>query len=411
MMRRYIDLLTTALLALAAITPAVGLSGCSDSSEPSDLSDDGMVYFTINVSAGAKSSSRAEGEYDFSDTTYAENTDIKYELMNTLRAIIVRPDGTVEHNELLYTAPTGDGFNHYTSSQLKVVGNEKKKIYLIANEDYIFTSNGPLNRLLSNPNAFGIGTKITDGTLEEIIIVTTSGQGQPLVNNSLISNYKTYLPLSEKFEIAIEGLNQDASNRYQSADLFITRAAVKFGFYFDNEKTFKGDIKITDITVNKCLTDREYLLPQTTNGAEATYKPKKYPITNDNRIITEYDCPANVPTFSYTFKPDNFGITYKQTAESEPQLSQSYEPFIYFPESPKQDKYTISLIADFGNDSNGQPIIKEYKDLLLPNLPNLARNTFVKVYISFGEAQPKLEVIVQPYSGVTLEPDFGIDRD
>lgn len=44
----------------------------------------------------------------------------------------------------------------------------------------------------------------------------------------------------------------------------------------------------------------------------------------------------------------------------------------------------------------------------LPNLPQLPRNTHVVVNITINEHAMDCIVDVRPYTGITLEPDFGL---
>lgn len=132
------------------------------------------VNLSLNVSIGNTTGvgqSRAEEEAEIDNNFTFELTDIPYELINTLRVIIVRPDNTVEFNRLI--TPTDklpkDILNAYNVEQdelkFRVSTNqgivdseahtctERKRIYLIANEatldDY-------------NTNYTGSGQKITD---------------------------------------------------------------------------------------------------------------------------------------------------------------------------------------------------------------------------------------------------------
>lgn len=437
MMRRYIDLLTTALLALAAITPAVGLSGCSDSSDPSapsGPSDPAMAYLTINVSAGSPKDSRANDIP--ADGNYSDGI-APYEQMYTLRAIIVRPGGIIEHNELLHTAPSGQGFNQYTYASLKVVAGETKTVYLFANEDYtrIYDSTGATTLLKEKLTTLHIGDTFPADEYYGMIISNVSTSQAPLIDNSGDDeSKKSYLPMSEVFDVKIESVNKDGTNLYQSADLFITRAAVKFGFAIDPSSVVKGNVRITNVTIHG-LADREYLIPQngTVDGkvAGATYDPAKYPVSSDNRIITAYTCPAGATTYDYTFTmPNDFGIIYNAdgsmtfptytdgaTTLSKYTEDAPYATALYFAESPVPTggKYTVDVTAEFDTgiaDSNGntQYVTTTFEGITLDNLPNLPRNTFVKIVIKLGETQPTLEAIVQPYTGVWLNPDFGIDR-
>lgn len=416
-MRRYIDLLTTALLALAAIMPAVGLSACSDSSDPSDPSgpsDPAMAYLTINVSAGIPQESRANDiPTDGSYTNTFEDGIAPYEQMYTLRAIIVRPGGIIEHNELLHTAPSGQGFNQYTYASLKVVAGETKTIYLFANEDYtrIYDSTGATTLLKEKLTTLHIGDTFPADEYNGMIISNSSASQAPLIDNrGDDESKKSYLPMSEVFDVKIESVNKDGTNLYQSADLFITRAAVKFGFYVQLSKD-KGKPN-TSFTINSftvsSLADREYLLPN-----NVTYSPEKYPLTTPGvtqNFITDFTAPAQAQFGSYTFS--NVGMTFNPFDDNLFEIH-TFEPQIYFPETKLYDssyntgdkKYSVGMSLTV--DGASEPYVAS---ATLPNLPyQLPRNTFVKVYVTIAYPHVNFEVDVVPYAEVKLNPSFGFD--
>lgn len=62
---------------------------------------------------------------------YGEVTEA--EKMHTLRVILVRPDGRVEHNVYL-DLKNASVSDRYGKIRLKVQGNEEKTIYLLGNE-------------------------------------------------------------------------------------------------------------------------------------------------------------------------------------------------------------------------------------------------------------------------------------
>lgn len=402
MMRLSLNTLTAAAVTLLA-------SACSESAEPSlpEVDDEGMVYFTINVSSGSIGGSRADGE-EFTDKDGNKYSFLEgispYEQMRTLRVIVVRQNGIIEHNELLRT-DFGSSFNASSTGYLKVIGGESKTIYLFANESYTYPYPQKTDNLSEDLNSLNIGTEFSTERFSNMVIASAAGIGsRALIDNSNPDLRRTYLPMSERFEITVDKLNDDASNRYQSADLFVTRAAVKYGFYIDEKSTSQSNIKITDITVHG-LADREYLLPQNGTGVDATYAPDKYSVTKDDRIITAYTCPDDVETYDYTFTmPENFGILYD--TDGKDIATKKYEPALYFAESPLPDDAKYCITVKTNNDYFTKPVI--YGPISLPNLPNLPRNTFVKVILKLTDDE--LEVIVQPYTGVWLDPDFGIER-
>lgn len=395
---------------LCPVLLAMLLSACSsDRTEPAApaIDDEGMAYLTITVSSGSSLGSRAEGDSTptESDKTIFEETDIQYELMKTLRAIIIRPEGTIEHNQLLHKAPDNTGFDLYTAAYLKVIAGEKKSIYLFANEEYTNILNSDGKTLTEKLSELKPGDQFDSTEYSNLIITNSTGSSSgkigPLVNNSDAS--KSYLPMCEQFDIKVKDVDAEGNNRYQSADLFVTRAAVKYGFYIDDNSDAKSNIKVTKITIHD-IADREYMLPNTT-----TYAPAKYDtngdITDDNRIITAYSCPDGVLTGDYTFNmPENFGVILDD--EGNDGAVKEYEPAIYFAESPKPADSNFRITIETENDYFESIT---YKDIELSGLPyGLPRNTFVKVVLKLTDNE--LEVIVLPYIGVTLEPDFGIER-
>ena len=91
---------------------------------------------TANLDISVAFSGRAADGYSI---TPAPEGDYDDEYMKCLRIIIVRPDGTVEHNRLLnfennFVKKVGD-------VDFRVVANEKKKIYLFANEGFTKVKN------------------------------------------------------------------------------------------------------------------------------------------------------------------------------------------------------------------------------------------------------------------------------
>lgn len=107
--------------------PTVLLSGCSghDYDEPA-ASDSQIVNFTVSIYAGdpEAAGSRA-GALPGDD--YFDDSLIQYERMRTLRVIIVRPSGEVEHNLLLQNTIPDTGLGQYSYARFKVMGGETKK--------------------------------------------------------------------------------------------------------------------------------------------------------------------------------------------------------------------------------------------------------------------------------------------
>ena len=127
-MKKYLNIAYLLTLALTVI-------GCSDDA-PDGVSAPGRadkVEFRINVYAGDPEDKGSRvGVLPGDD--YFEGPLYQYERMRSLRVIIVRPDGTVEHNELVSGELPSSGVSYYNGVRVRVEGNETKRVYLFANE-------------------------------------------------------------------------------------------------------------------------------------------------------------------------------------------------------------------------------------------------------------------------------------
>lgn len=121
------------------------MCGCDSRSDEGLSLSNGpdAVYLDINVAlrdasaSGRSVSGRAEEEM-YGEVTEAEK-------MHTLRVILVRPDGRVEHNVYL-DLKNASVSDRYGKIRLKVQGNEEKTIYLLGNEG-VLRWNFPLWRV------------------------------------------------------------------------------------------------------------------------------------------------------------------------------------------------------------------------------------------------------------------------
>ena len=278
-MNRILKAVSPLFLALLAVS-------CSDDTTVSPAvgpDDSGKVNFEINVYAGdpeatGSRTSRAidqDGyDYSYEEPTYpAEN-------MHTLRVIIVNNEtgdndyNKVEANEYLYRAFPQDGSSRFTGIRIKLDPG-KKRVYLIANEASIAALNPA-----TDFNKCLIGTTFTSAMMEDVII---SGEpGKPIIDNT--GTEKLNIPMTEEFDVTIKTPETD-EDYYQSADLFITRALVKFSFTAKATEAPQLKFTIDELTISS-VADREYLLPTST-----VYDPAKYPV----RGITAISPPTMFP--------------------------------------------------------------------------------------------------------------------
>ncbi|MCM1483348.1 MAG: hypothetical protein NC043_03360 [Muribaculaceae bacterium] len=377
--------LNIAVLLLLTIS-VIGCSG-DDSPVPPVVADDSeMVNFEINVYAGDPDGKKSRAG-EMTDDDYFEEPQSQYERMRTLRVIIVRPNGVVEHNEYLYRSIPEEGIGEYHNIRLKVLGGETKQVYIFANEASMFTS-GQANPAYDF-NAIAIGSVFPTEQINALTLQCDAGT--PLYDNT--GTVKQYIPMCESFDIDVRAPQADGTDLVQTANLFITRAAVKFGFFVTTTATPTETYTIEEFEI-QTIGNKEYLLP---NNAE--YTPAKYPANFADRYIYEYTVPEGAVSTAYSFKPD-LTVTEQTTAGT----LLTYTPALYFPETaiPADGNFYIRmrLTGD-----------KEYSAAVpLPNLPSLPRNTYVKINVALGNSDIDFRVDIMPYAAVPLNPIFGFDK-
>lgn len=304
------------------------------------------------------------------------------EKMQTLRIIIVRPDGTVEHNRYydFHQVPT----TYFATAQFEVVGGETKKVYLFANENTKFDS----GRKVANYDfaAIKVGEQfptndITGQNIETSLIEV----------NDALTQMALPLFMSECHSVDVPE-KQD-----KNVELIIVRAAVKFTFRIIN--TSNEPLALNQLTISK-LARREYLLP---NGVVYATEPSEEDRTTIT-YIKSYKVPMTGNNEHYNFKA---AFTDKTVpAKSATDNGEVVLDPIYLLESNYNDdsstegrNYKISLTVGDETYENG------YFD----NLTALPRNTHVVVDVTLNDKLTGLvcEVRVYPYGEYWLYPEFG----
>lgn len=376
--------------------------GCGDDTSlapsPSWTDSPDNVNFEINVYAGdpedkrSRASSTARStDQDGYDYTY-EEPDYSPERMHTLRVIIVRPSGTIEANEYLYRSFPQDGASEFHGVRFKVVGGEKKSIYLVANE-------ASIPGLDLSSDLYRVGAEFPAEEMAGFLL-TTAEAGKPFIDNT--GDVKTNVPMTEVFDINVKAPESE-EDYYQSADLFITRALVKFSFTAKAADAPAVAYSIEELTI-RSVASAQYLIPNST-----LYTPAKYNEAGmssfEDRYIYRYATPADATVGECVFKPGNlnFPVDYR------PGTLLTYAPQLYFPETALPvapggtDQEYILAVRLSGDD-------EPCAEVPLPNLPSLPRNTHVKVNISLENSDVKCTVDVVPYTAVPLNPSFGFDQ-
>lgn len=381
-MKLFLKIIAIAMLAIPI------LSCSSDNVDEPKTEDERKAMLILNVYAGdsaAEPSSRANDDAS-EEVEYAQPAYV-YERMHTLRVIIVRPTGVVEHNEFLSGDIPEQGSSEYHGVRLEVIGGEKKAVYIFANEagvPYDF-------------NSIRIGQSFPAEAIAQLQL--TASEGGVLFDNT--GSEKTYIPMSELFEIDVKAPEPDGSDMEQFSDLFITRAAVKFGFFFSLEETISQDLYIESLSISK-LGNTEFFLPK-----DAEYSPSKDVLGFYDRYISAYSVPNSVTNNDYTFA---FPEDFKFTSASSVSDQKEFTPQLYFSETGL-DTYSVTATLKFyKNKEKTEEEKVVIGPLQLDNLPKLPRNTYVKINAKIATKNLKVAVDVVPYTAVWLEPKFGFDK-
>lgn len=380
-MSKFFEILLTAFVAL--------ILGSCQHYTLDDLSPEAAnkVKLVIQVYAGDPDNpaSRADDEVGPPNGGYLPGT--TYEKMHSLRVIIVRPDGTVEHNEHLWRSIPEQGVSDFPNIRFNVIGGETKKVYLFANEASMFTAPG--SQTPFNFDAYPTGSKFSAADIADVVL--RANPAEPLIDNTGAS--KSYVPMSEVFDVYVDAPTDEEEMPETRAQLFITRATVKFSFYFSTAETPNQTYSVDEIEISS-LADTEYLLPR-----NASYTPAKSQLGRYDRYIYAYDVPAAATNSPIVFKPR--GIEFSPSTKIGE--VQSYEPALYYFESKLGDNSNFNLrlrLSDNTEYTGSYP---------LDELPILPRNTWVKVNVTFASTDIHFTVDVLPYTSVPLNPDFGFD--
>lgn len=434
-------------IALCLIAGLAGIScdGDRNAATPDPIPAEKMVNLAFSVvapDAVSQSESRAI-VIDPDKDNYFEREDSQYEKIHTLRIIILRPgtdfqgnpvkdkdgkpildnDGNpykkiIEHNR--FFTFNDNGVVRYDDMNITVHGGENKTIYIIANEEGI-NSNRPEGETAVNLSDLTPDKPYVKGTIEDIEIHAAGGI---LYDNRTEAAKKTYIPMAEVYEdVYIEMPETPELREQKVGPFFITRAAVKFSFNItaeDNEGLY-----LKSLTFNS-LADKEYLLPRNT-----TYEPEKPTFHQSNnsgktdgiknpsntgnsdivpdlsgRFITAYDIPEDATHSPLTFEFNDEDKLGKKVP-TEISLPIYFCESKFLPLDGETGKpYSVKLVlhTKFGD----QTVVATSEKLALGNLPILPRNTHVKINIDLGKNEATVELV--PYTGVWLNPDFGIDR-
>lgn len=327
------------------------------------------------------------------------------EKMHSVRVIVLHNDGKVEHNR------------HFSLENalaektilLKVTPNEKKKIFLFANEKSVssvegVTVEGENKTLTAFFNSYTEGMSGFEDEVNELYFAPDYSVEEPI-------------PMSSMYEIDFKEGRED----YQ---FYLVRVATKFTVNFFN---WRGEEVTVENFSIESHADKNFLMAHV-NSYPDTQNPEtnqKYPTWIDwlkavsdasnedsdaatNRFgwLTDYELPEQSTTTIYTHGKVTVGkptVDIDNPDNSKPGVA-SVVPVFYLPESKNlkagttDQEYTLTLdIA-----GRAEPFVCK-----LDKLKALFRNTHLVVNITMYNSN-EIVVDVIPYSEVNLEPEFGL---
>ncbi|MGM9769310.1 MAG: hypothetical protein ACI3Y6_01105 [Candidatus Cryptobacteroides sp.] len=287
------------------------------------------------------------------------------EKMNTLRIIVVRESGIVEHNTYLnFTRPD----LILKDMEYKVVGGEKKKIWLIANEGN--------SKMTYDFSGIRPGAEFPEKDVNEACISMTG-------NNDEITGW---IPMTACHEV-------DMPLKDYDTELFIVRAATKFTYILTNNTS--APLHLSGLTISKGAR-KEYLFPRAKFGKWSYTDPV------DGSIVTE-DVEKQIISYEVPLVQNNEYYVFQKTLSvtADAGASVKIDPIFLL-----EGKY-IDAASDGKNYSTSLTVNGIEYPSYLPELPQLPRNTHAVVYVRFSEMGISFTVEVMPYGEVILNPGFG----
>lgn len=327
------------------------------------------------------------------------------EKMHNVRVIVLHPDGTVEHNKF-YSL---DGAKEQQFILLKVTPNEKKKIYLFANEESVSAMEGVAgvnSTLTAFFNNYTEGMPSFEAAVNNLYFAPDYSGGKPI-------------PMSSMYEIDFpeKGVVEET--------FYVVRVATKFTVNFMN---WRGEEVIVDNFTIASHADKNFLMAHVNyseqnrllfNGktwidwlkevSDASSEDDNYATTEAAGWLKDYELPVQAnKAITYTHGTVTVGkptVDINYPDNSKPGVAEK-APVFYLPESMNlkarttdgEQEYTLTINID----GRTEPFVRK-----LPNLKALFRNTHVVVNITMYNSN-EIVVDVIPYSEVNLEPEFGL---
>lgn len=332
------------------------------------------------------------------------------EKMHSVRVIVLHNDGTVEHNRHF---SLGNALAEKTIL-LKVTPNEKKKIFLFANEKSVssvegVTVEGENKTLTAFFNSYTEGMSGFEDKVNELYFAPDYSVEEPI-------------PMSSMYEIDFPGKgNFDGT-------FYVVRVATKFTCRFKNFRS--GAVTVNSISVSDIAND-SYLMAHKQNQTmqfteednsisdlfwidwlkkvsdESQEYPEDKTLADKRGWIMDYDIPGNA--VQAPAGPTNLNMSVPKATDADVNQEQGTLYIFYLPESKnlitptdtygeQQYEMTLGLTDEYGEQKSF--------NFAFDNLKALFRNTNAVIDIIMYDREVVVDVI--PYSEVVLEPEFGL---
>lgn len=328
------------------------------------------------------------------------------EKMKSVRVVVLHADGTVEHNRdfSLEDAQT------QKTILLKVTPDEKKRIFLFANEESVSAVEGVTGENQTLTDFFESYTDGDSGFKDEVnglYFAPDYSDGKPIPMSSM---YEIDFPAKGNFD----------------GTFYVVRVATKFMVNFIN---WRGEDVIVDKFTIASHADKNFLMAHVGNSeqnrllfngktwinwlkevSDASSENDDYATTEAAGWLKDYELPTSAKA-EYTHGTVIVGkqtIDTENPANSKPGVAENV-PVFYLPESknPKagatdgEQEYTMTIYIN----GRSEPFVCK-----LPNLKALFRNTHVVVNITMYH-NLELSVDVIPFTPIDLKPDYGLQRE
>ena len=314
------------------------------------------------------------------------------EMMNTLRIVIVRKseDGIVEHNRLISLTEPRAWWGYET---FPVYGDETKYIYFFVNEDGTqFDSNATFDF-----NDIKDGEAFPYSKLSQAKVVL-----EGIDNSQLKGQMPLPLPMNSLYSLEVGKVSMKKT-------FYVTRAATKFTYIIKNNSS--RSYTLANLSIGNQASTEWYMQKNTTGEVPV------WSTENDGILsgLTSFNTPeAGNATYHYTFYKD-YANAIDIPAEGTVQLNP-----IYLAETKRwtdndyrnedDNYYTTTLsLTGLGEFTGKLGLGDKAPTGLTSDLPHqLPRNTHVVITVGINQSEVTWEVDLYPYTGVNLEPEFGL---